>query len=478
MTVPGFEGINPLGLIGLADTADQYRQRIALHRHNTVGVLFRHGFAEATSVGWRLTSVEAALVGQAGDLRWRARAIESAQSVDGRRGGLSGDFGLGRFAASAVFSIETWQEDYRRWRLEQFIRTLESMDPGERVAAFTGMSSLDAAALALNHPEAMGSMDGAPPVLRYAANRVLIRAELDYLDGYRDRLLENGIGTDHWVLAPLGRRIDDYRHWLAEDRQILLFDPSGDGRVAEVFGDLDAAGRIAVVVPGMANDIGNFSEAGGGFRADARDLYEAISGVQVATVAWLGYDSPDNVGAAVRTAAEEGAPALQRFLEGIDPGEERAVTVIAHSYGSVLAGIAAGTGLEANDLVFVGSPGTTLESARDAVLRADGRVWSALAKNDPIALGINPSELPPWWLPQPLMLPWMGVDLWNNGAEELWHGTNPATGEFGARRITTDGSSGHSSYFESGSLENLARIVAGSYSEVELVNPPPGSGAW
>ena len=32
--------------------------------------------------------------------------------------------------------------------------------------------------------------------------------------------------------VPLGR-------WLAEDRQILIFDPRGDGRVAEVFGDLD-----------------------------------------------------------------------------------------------------------------------------------------------------------------------------------------------------------------------------------------------
>ena len=480
--VPGFEGINPQRLIGLADTADQYRHRIALARHNTVGVLFRYGFGEATGIDWRLTAVEGALLRRADDLRWRARAIESAQLGGVNRLDLSGAIGLDGFAATAVFNIETWKEEYRHWRIEQLIRALQSMDPGERARAFAGMSAPDAAALVLNHPEVMGSMDGAPPTLRYTANRILIGIEIDYLEGYRDRLAENGAGTDHWVLAPLGERIDEYRRWLAEGRQILLFDPSGDGRVVEVFGDLDGAGRIAVVVPGMANDIGNFSEADGGFRADARDLYETISSAamskdDVATVAWLGYDSPDNIGATMRNAAEAGAPALQRFLEGVDPGRERAVTVIAHSYGSVLAGVAAGSGLDANDLVFVGSPGTTLESAGDAVLRTDGRVWSALAENDPIALGINPSEYP-WWVPPPFTLPWLGADVWNDGAEELWHGTNPANDQFGARRITTDGSSGHSSYFESGSLENLARIVAGLYSEVELVDPPPGSGAW
>ncbi len=153
---------------------------------------------------------------------------------------------------------------------------------------------------------------------------------------------------------------------------------------------------------------------------------------------------PDNVGAMSRSAANQGAPALQRFLQGIDPGEDRTITVVAHSYGSVLAGTAARTGLEANDLVFVGSPGTTLDAADEAVLRDGGRVWVALADSDPIALGINLSELPPCWVPPAFWVPWIGIDMWNEGAEDLWHGTNPASEEFGAIRFTTDGCSGHS----------------------------------
>jgi hypothetical protein len=45
-----------------------------------------------------------------------------------------------------------------------------------------------------------------------------------------------------------------------------------------------------------------------------------------------------------------------------------------------------------------------------------------------------------------------------------------ATDGFGALQITTDGSSGHSDYFEAGSLTNLARIVQSLYADVDLVD--------
>jgi pimeloyl-ACP methyl ester carboxylesterase len=242
--------------------------------------------------------------------------------------------------------------------------------------------------------------------------------------------------------------------------------------VVEVFGDLAAADRVAVVVPGMSNDLDNFSEEGGGFRENAARLYEAsvdLGSQSVATIAWLGYDSPDGIGAATRGAATEGAPALRKFVEGIDPGADKQVTVIAHSYGSVVAGLAAGRGLAADDLVFVGSPGTTLGHADEAILRPGGRVWVALADDDPIGLGISPSELPPSWVPAPLLPVVFAIDLAIEGPEELWHGTNPASDEFGASRLATEGSSGHSAYFAAGSLLNLACIVQGLGDDVELV---------
>ena len=43
-----------------------------------------------------------------------------------------------------------------------------------------------------------------------------------------------------------------YAQWAGEGRQFLTFDPRGNGRIVEVFGDLVAADRIAVLVPGVA----------------------------------------------------------------------------------------------------------------------------------------------------------------------------------------------------------------------------------
>ena len=91
------------------------------------------------------------------------------------------------------------------------------------------------------------------------------------------------------------------------------------------------------------------------------------------------------------------------------------------------------------------------------------------ADGDPIAAALSPSELPPWWVPVPLMPTWLAIDM-SNGPESLWHGVNPADDAFGAVRFTTTGSSGHSSYFEAGSLENLVRIMQGHYGDVDVVD--------
>jgi len=95
-----------------------------------------------------------------------------------------------------------------------------------------------------------------------------------------------------------------------------------------------------------------------------------------------------------------------------------------------------------------------------------------------IANAISPRELPPLWVPPGLWPVWDEFNRWDRGAEELWHGTNPVSTGFGAIEFSTDGCSGHSEYYEAGSLENLARIVRGLYAEVELVDPSPTSVSW
>lgn len=493
----GFVGADPVGLNGLADVSDQYAGRLSILGSEADQVLGRNGrLSMIDRPGVVLAAVVRSMSDDATGLRWRASAIEEAQSL-GLRGLLGNTLVLQRavFANLAVFDLQDWPAALAEWTAAPTSDELAAMTPRQVAAALDGLAPYLVEILVAGHPEVMGALDGVPPHLRYQANRILIAREIERLEeqidevradqadsGFRWPNISNVIdwftvsSLTERLLGHLERTLAEYQRWLDEGRQILLFDAAGDGRVAEVFGDLSLASRVGVVVPGMSNDITNFSDGAGGFRANAMSLHEASAGLgsaNTATIAWLGYDTPDSIDAAATDAARTGAPLLARFLEGIDPNDEKQLTVVAHSYGSVLAGIAARQGLEANDIVFVGSPGTTLDSADEAALRHGGKVWAALARNDPIGAGISPAELPPWWVPPVFAPSWLVMDLGNGGAEELWHGTNPVSEEFGARQLTTEGSSGHSSYFEMESLLNLARIVQGLYSDVEVVDGSP-----
>ena len=490
MTWAGFVGADPVGLLGLADTVDQYAARISMLGTDVERLLVKHN--RATPRG-RLADFARELDDEADELRWRAAAINAAQRV-GARGSLDTSYLRDRavFATIAVFDLSTRTEAFRQWTRPPGPDDLERMTPRDVAAAIAGLTPTVVEFLVDQYPEVIGALDGVPAEVRYSANRILIEREIARLEAEVDQISANQTSRKLWWLDPkqvilwspvpslietvarrLEERASEYQKWLDEDRQILLFDPVGDGRVAEVFGNLATASRVGVVVPGMANDIVNFSDCGGGFRANAAHLYGAsvsLGRPDVATIAWLGYDTPDGIDALSADAATAGAPALARLLQGIDPQSDTRMTVVAHSYGSVLAGLAAQEGLDVNDLVFVGSPGTTLDAVADATIRPGGTVWSALARNDPIGAGISLEELPPWWVP-PLLAPgWLISDLTIGGAEELWHGPNPVSDEFGAREISTRGGSGHSSYFKATSLLNLARITQGLYSEVELAD--------
>lgn len=461
----GFVGVNPVALLGLAETAEQYAERVRAVGRSTKAALQQHSVVAGETLGL-FSGLAAALDGEAEELRWRATAIEEAQQAaelpileDRRR---AADRAV--YAALASFELEGSERSYQHWREFPDVAAVTALSPIEVNALFTAAAPYLGEAFAYRYPQVVGALDGAPATLRYLANRVVIDrtidatrsqiVEMEAADSESRLTWNEGWARSGWassaalhreLIERLQVRIDRYERWLAEDRQIILFDPSGDGRVAEVFGDVDSAAYVAVVVPGMSNDLSNFDTEDGGFRANAARLYAAarvLGGPEVATIAWLGYDSPDGFDAAASGAARAGAPALARFLEGIDPGIRRQLTVVAHSYGSLVAGVAASEQLAADNLVFVGSPGTSLDSAADAGLRPHGRVWAALADGDPI--GVGPS------------------------ARELWHGTNPIADEFGAMRIGTEGSSGHSEYFEHESLVNLLRITQGRYTAVEL----------
>lgn len=236
-----------------------------------------------------------------------------------------------------------------------------------------------------------------------------------------------------------------YRDRVVDGHRLLAYDVAG-GRVAEVFGDLDRAERVAVVVPGTGHSLDNFfgnTRPGAPWqnaRAVHAELGRRAPDTPVAVIAWAGYDSPAsvNLDAARSERARPGGRDLARLVRVIKDRNARAhVSLLCHSYGSVACGYAAPVaGFDAaDDMVALGSPGMDVPTASD--LDTDARVWAARTADDPIRFAPN-------------------VRI-----AGLGHDTNPASPEFGARLVGTGDARGHDDYYRGTSLANLARIVLG-----------------
>lgn len=237
-----------------------------------------------------------------------------------------------------------------------------------------------------------------------------------------------------------GRRAAVLRELAGPGRTFLSFDGRDGGRTTEVLGDLARAVRIAVLVPGSDTDLDTYAR----FRAGAVALERRL-GARAAVVAWLGYRTPGAVSPDLLTPgrANAAAPHLRSFvrqLAAIKPGAR--ISVLCHSYGSVVCGRAAAGpgGLPAADLVLFGSPGAGVGGAAD--LHTGGAVWAGRASGDWI--GDVPHIR--------LHLPGLTVGL----------GADPVAARFGAHVFAADGG-GHGDYLRAGALplDNIARIVSG-----------------
>ncbi|MFJ9338960.1 alpha/beta hydrolase [Streptomyces sp. NPDC101733] len=285
--------------------------------------------------------------------------------------------------------------------------------PAEVAAFFAGLDAGRQRQLVLAHPLVVGNLDGAPLPLRYEANRLAVTA------------------TGEARYASLA----------APGRHVLAFDPRGRGQVAEVFGDLERAGHVAVIVPGSDNDAASHDaprKPATGPAGMARALREA-AGPDTAVVAWTGYTTPVGVGldAADGRLAEAGAARLVRFTAGLRAVGAPAPALFCHSYGSVVCGLAAHD-TDARDIVVYGSPGVRADDV--AGLRTRARVWAARGPSDWIA------------------------DVPNVEVAGIGHGADPTSPAFGARRIPADDVQGHTGYFAPGtrSLAAFAAIANGA----------------
>ncbi|CAM3896654.1 alpha/beta hydrolase [Smaragdicoccus niigatensis] len=184
------------------------------------------------------------------------------------------------------------------------------------------------------------------------------------------------------------------------DRLLLVLDTATGDRphVAIAQGNPDTADNVATYVPGTGSRPSKMGEDM--VRVDSmHDAAVAAGGAKTSVIAWFGYDAPQEIygDAPQREYAEKAAPLLDRFQEGLRGshiGEPSVNTVIGHSYGTTVVGAAASGGhvLDADQVVFVASPGTMVDHAAD--LRLTGiapadmadHVFATKAAHDPVPL--------------------------------------------------------------------------------------------
>ena len=302
-------------------------------------------------------------------------------------------------------------------------------DPARVAGWWTGLTAVEQLAVLRAEPDLVGNLDGLPAWARDRANRRLLDRALVELPA--------GDGGHATALAVAGEI--DRREAAGEAVQLLQFRP-GDDLVALALGDLDAAASVAVLVPGIlthpVDDLTGLVDGAADVAAAAR---AAGPGLAVAAVAWLGYRTPATVLAAPSSqVAQRGGPALDRALDGwaaarTSPGATPArTTVVAHSYGTLVASRAAQAPgeLAADALVLLGSPGTEALTAADLEAAEVHGAWSLA---DPVS--------------------WSG-----------WYGRGPVSALFGDTPLPTEATQGHTQYLDRDrpTLAAIGEVVAGT----------------
>jgi hypothetical protein len=229
----------------------------------------------------------------------------------------------------------------------------------------------------------------------------------------------------------------------------LSLDVSGAGKAAVVVGDLGTADYVSYLVPGMfftiEGQIGDWTTTAAQLQqAEQSWLQRLGQSAEVATVAWIGYETPNLTNVGSLDLAREGSDALTSAIEGLQAqraGDLPYVTIVAHSYGATAALLALERGdVGVDAFAMLGSPGSDAQSVDELAVR-DGNVWVAEAAWDPVP-------------------------------NSAFFGSDPGAPSYGAHLMSVDGGKdavtgralspavGHIGYFapESEAMRNLALI--------------------
>lgn len=360
----------------------------------------------------------------------------------------------------------------------QFVAELLTAPPAPRLVTewWGHLESATRVTLIASSPQLVGNLEGVPYSVRDAANRA-------YLDQVMDDLravLEQSGGR---TAAEEARRelhmLEGVAAALAvpeggAQRTLVSLDASGEGRATIVVGDLRTADYVSYLVPGMFfsvdGQMGDWTDAASRLHDDQLEWLHrfAAQGAAdpestVATVAWLGYETPNLTDVGGPEKALIGRDLLASAVEGLlamrktDPPH---VALITHSYGSTAALMALTEyDFEVDALALVGSPGSAAQSVAELHVRG-GNVF-------------------------------VGEAAWDPVPNSSFFGSDPGTASYGAHPMgvggTVDvithrvllGSTGHNEYFSPGteSMRNLALIGIGMGEYVTSGTGAPGKAA-
>lgn len=351
---------------------------------------------------------------------------------------------------------------------------------------FAGLSPQDAAILAMTYPSLVGNLPGVPFDNRADANTVNVvaalvdeRAELGDL---RDQHEENQHDWDFFgrnnddLEGPIGDledRIALYESILRDDRQIVYFDPAGDGAIAELHGDIGPrTDNVGVLVPGTGSDMSNFQ--GTAARSRSFQLEDPDGGL--AMISWMGTDLPDSIpkDAPFANYSVDGGPRLADFSRDLQLEIDRSaspdahVTVAGHSYGGAVVGRSELHGLQADRVLHIASAGMGHDVQDPDDLPSSQRQvdrYSLTAPGDLIELAQGAPQV----------------------TDNIGHGADPDTFDGTVRLHSGDKADGslntgvgaHTSVFEEGSdaWQNMYEVFTGgsveTYRSPDYYYPPP-----
>src|SRR5699024_6441280 len=159
-------------------------------------------------------------------------------------------------------------------------------------------------------------------------------------------------------------RLKLYNDILANDRHIILFNPDGDGKIAELHGTINAGTQnVGTLVPGTGTHMGNFNVT-----SDRSETFQEKGGKELAMISWLGGDMPDSVlmnapspgyyadGMAADLAGFSDA-LRQEINHSAAAGNRVETAYVGHSYGGATVGAAEQYGLDADRVMHVASAG-------------------------------------------------------------------------------------------------------------------------